>query len=143
MSLEDNLRIVSDLGHQKEEKLCAWLRYLVGLASGALTVLLALGKGIAPGTTGTAQRVALTSLALGILLGSLRLYVEVSSLRAHARNLVEQANRQIDRGASEPFLPSVAKPSGILLASEYLCYLSLAVALVALVFVVWTLPVTV
>ena len=143
MSLyEENLRIVGDLGRQKEEKVYRWLQYLIGLASGVLAVLFAFQRRIPAGTPGTALRYAITALALGILLGSLRLYVEVWYVRAHLKALLEQANRQIDTMTFVPFSGNVATAPKHLMVCEYLCYLAFLTALVSLVVVAWTLPVT-
>jgi len=123
---------VVDYSRTREEKVYAWLRYLIGLASGALAVLVSLQSHTSAGTAGVAQRVALVALGCGILLGSLRLYGEVWIAREMVKRLVAERKRQALEGDPDP-LPIAASLPLFVKLSEWLCYLSLVVAVVSLI----------
>ena len=85
---ERDFQELLELGRKRDEKVYAWLRYLIGLASGALAVLVSLQSHTQPGAAGIAQKIAWVSLGSGILFGSLRLYGEVWTARQLVLKLV-------------------------------------------------------
>lgn len=87
---------------RRDEKRFAWLRYLVGLASGSLAVLVSLGdhQGHAH-NAGMCLRLACIALGLGILLGSSALYAEVATADALLKDMVRIGKRRA-LGVSEP-----------------------------------------
>jgi hypothetical protein len=131
MTLEEFQEVV-DYSRKREEKAYAWLRYLIGLASGALAVLVSLQNHTEPGTAGIALKVALVALGSGILLGSLRLYGEVWIAREMVKLLVAERKRQAIEGDPDP-LPIAAALPLFVKQSEWLCYLSLVVAVISLI----------
>ncbi|MGD1278707.1 MAG: hypothetical protein ABR964_15955 [Tepidisphaeraceae bacterium] len=136
MTTWGDLKEVGDLFAQKEEKVYGWMRYLVGLAAGALTILVSLERGTRTGISEFAHRSALLSLSLGILLGSLRAYAEVWFARGYLANLIEQKNRLLS-GAERRIEPNVVKKPPLSATCEYLCYLCLFLALLFLVLMAW------
>jgi hypothetical protein len=129
---EPELREVFELGDKRDQKVYAWLRYLIGLASGALTVLVALQGKTPPSTGGIALKVTWVALGSGILLGALSLFGEVRTARAMVRLLVKQKN-QPEYRPGDPPSPIVVPPSRVLKWSERLCYCSFVVAVISLV----------
>jgi hypothetical protein len=121
-----------EYGQKRDEKVYAWLRYLIGLASGALAVLVSLQSHSEHGVAGIAQKVAWISLGSGILLGSLRLYGEVWTEREMVKKLVAERKRQALSGDATT-LPIVAMLPRYVRLSERLCYCSLILAVVSLV----------
>jgi hypothetical protein len=128
----EEFKEVIEYARKREEKVYAWLRYLIGLASGALAVLVSLQSHVDAGTAGVAQKVALVALGCGILLGSLRLYGEVWTARELVKRLVEERKRQAEEGDPEPSPISVALPRFVK-QSEWLCYTSFVVSVVSLI----------
>ena len=123
---------VVEYGQKRDEKVYEWLRYLIGLASGALAVLVSLQSHSEPGVAGIAQKVAWVALGSGILLGSLRLYGEVWTARELVKKLVAERKRQALSGDATTS-PIVAELPRYVKLSERFCYCSLILAVVALV----------
>ncbi len=133
-----------ELTDRRNEKLYAWLRHLMLLAGGALTVLVSLDAG--GGSSGAALlslRVAWTGLGAGILLGSISLYAEVWQPTSLVVNLAakhkEHSSRQKGGGPSETMSEPVvsARPPWWMRCAERGCYGSLAIAVVFLVVFAW------
>ena len=125
-----------ELGRRRDEKVYAWLRYLIGLASGALAVLVSLQIHTQPGAAGIAQKIAWVSLGSGILFGSLRLYGEVWTARELVLKLVAERERQHLSGDAT-MLPVVVNLPRYVKLSERACYCSLISAVVTLVVFAW------
>ena len=139
MLTSDDWKELSGFGSVVKEKHSGWFRYLVGLGAGALTVMVAFGKGIQAGLPGYEQRVALISLPLGILAGSFCAYAEVLQLLRHWDNLVAQKTRLM-AGYERIDAPSVVGKTPFLKICEKLCYLAFLISLGAMVVFAWTLP---
>ncbi|MBI5385659.1 MAG: hypothetical protein HZA90_13355 [Verrucomicrobia bacterium] len=132
---ESDLREIFDLAREREQKVYAWLRYLIGLASGALTVLVALQDKLPPTTTGialVALKAAWVALGSGILLGAVSLFGEIRTAREMVNLLVKQKS-QPEYHPGDPPSPILVPKLPILKWSERLCYCSLVVAVVSLV----------
>ena len=128
----------------RRDTLYSWLRYVVGLSSGALTVLVSLGKGIPSDTGNIAQKAALLLLATGLLFGVLRLRGEVYTAQKEA-DRVEEWLRAKGRGEIpiEAILGMQSiPPMPFAKLLERGCYACLSLALVALVVMAWNLPVS-
>ena len=119
---------VVEFAQKRDEKVYAWLRYLIGLGSGSLAVLVSMQSHMQPGSAGIAQKIAWVSIGSGILLGSLRLYGEVWIARELVRKFVAQKTKP--PSADGPI--SVEMPK-TLKWCERACYFSFCVAVVALV----------
>ena len=132
MNLEE-LKSIFELGRQRDEKMYAWLRNLVLLASGALTVIVSLGAGAnASGVSLQFLRLAWLSLGSGILLGAVALHGEVWT----AAELARQMNRQIKLrppGSTAPLGPIFAPLPARYKWSRILCYAALTTAVISLV----------
>lgn len=125
----DDLDEIYALADRRNEKLFAWLRWLILLAAGAFTLLLtADGTGTASNVFLKAARICMT---LGILLGSAALYGEVWHARALVRRLVEDRMRPPSRNAAEPSPISVPRP-WLFRIAECGCYLSLLASILSL-----------
>jgi len=138
-TVENILKELTDLTNKREQAVYSWLRYLVGLASGALAILVALGSGLPASKANTFHRVAMVSLALGILLGSIRLYGEVWIARGHLNNSIKQI-QQASSGVF-PLEGFAVKPMPFSKSCERLCYICLVVALASLLVLAWTPPI--
>jgi hypothetical protein len=123
---------VVEYGRKRDEKVYAWLRYLIGLASGALAVLVSLQSHSQTGVSGIAQKISWVALGSGILLGSLRLYGEVWTAREMVKKLVAERKRQASQGDAIPS-PIVVELPRFVKLSERLCYGSLILAVISLV----------
>lgn len=118
---------------EREEKRCAWLRHLLILASGALTVLVSLHADKAStGISLLCMRVAWVGLGSGILLGSICLYGEVWHASEMVKKMVEALIERDFRGIAVPENIFVLRPWWHKW-SERSCYCSLIVSVVALV----------
>lgn len=129
---EEQLREVFQFADKRDETVYAWLRYLIGLASGALAILASLQNHQEHGVAGIAQKVSWTALGLGILLGALRAYGEVWTAREIVRRLVAERKRQSTSGDTN-VLPIIAAAPRILIWCEWACYGSLILAVISLV----------
>ena len=142
MLTEDGLReLVNELtGHRevRERAFYSWMRYLVGLGSGALTLLVALGRASPSPRDSVLDRVALISLALGILFGSLRIYGEVWTADGILKDLMALRREQIS-DEKIPDRPIDVRPIPFSVVCERICYLSLFVALISFVILAWHL----
>jgi hypothetical protein len=130
------MKQVAERGDQREQAVYSWLRYLVGLAAGALAILVSLGSGASSDIDRKFHRVALISLALGILLGSIRLYAEVWFARGRESNAAAQLKQALSGAidASTLYVP----PMPFAKTCERLCYVFLVVALLSLIALAWT-----
>jgi len=118
---------------EREEKRCAWLRHLLIIASGALTVLVSLHADKAStGISLLCMRIAWVSLGSGILLGSICLYGEVWHSSEMVNRMVEALLERDFRGVAVPNSIFVLRPWWHKW-SELLCYCSLVISVVALV----------
>jgi hypothetical protein len=131
---------LADLTDRRDQALYSWLRYLVGLASGALAILVALGTGLPAPKASMFHRIAMVSLGFGILLGSIRLYGEVWIARAHLDNSIKQ-KRQADETGTIGVETLFARPIPFSKSCERLCYLCFVVALASLMILAWTPPI--
>jgi len=137
---EKDMRQTLDLVRQREERLDSWLRYLVGLASGALTVLVALQTdkpdGLLPSTC---LKVAQVSLGLGILLGAVALYGRVFETRGLLKHWVrDRSSRVYDERPGEPPSITVGPDMSLFRWSERACYLSLTIAVISFITLSWS-----
>jgi hypothetical protein len=117
------------LASRRDDKVYAWLRWLVLLASGAFTVLVSLHQPT-PNQDGERLciKLAWTALGAGILFGAFAIYSEVWVTRKLVKMLVELKTN--DPGATNAL---VARPPWLLRVCEALCYVSLLTAVIALV----------
>jgi hypothetical protein len=132
---ERDIRQTLDMARERDARLDSWLRYLVGLASGALTVLVSLQKDTPqPEFPSVCLRVAWGTLGLGILLGSVALYGHVFQQRGLVKRWVaDRGARTEDEAAGESPSPTTGPSMRVFQWAERLCYSSLIVAVVALV----------
>lgn len=125
----EEIRTLAEPVREANKKHYEWMRGLVLAASGALTVLVSFhsDKDLA-GFASHCIKTAWISLGSGILLGSISLHGDVWSAREMARRLAE--------GLSKQRLGNITVHVELPLRyrlSTMLCYISLAVAVIALV----------
>jgi hypothetical protein len=130
----EELREIFDLAAKRDEKLYGWLRHLILLGSGSLTVLVSLQPVQPPGgLAGACLKCAWVSLGLGILLASVRLYGEVWT----AKELVKRLRTmRIEKPAIDGISqnePISLKPPWYILKAESACYTSFLLSVVFLV----------
>lgn len=120
-----------DWAKERDRQTYAWLRYLLGLAAGSLSILVSLQSAPAQGTAGILQRASWMLIGCGILLGSVRLSGEVRTARA----LVEILGKRLQASHVEPTSggPIVPELPKLISGAEAWCYRCLALGLVALV----------
>ena len=125
----EDANALSESVKKRNEKYYAWIRHLILLASGSLTVLVALyTKQPVSGFSLFCMKAAWVSLGLGILLGSVCLHGEVKSAVEMARLMGEAVSSpRYGHTAIHVILPARYK------ACEYACYVSLVCAVVSLV----------
>lgn len=131
MSLENQVRELFERARERDEKRHAFLRHLLLLTSGALTLLVSLGP-IARSSGSELARVSLQAawplLGLSILFLSVALHGEVSISAALVKRLAEDI-----RSKPGVPVPSVVKPRAIYAAAERAAYVALALSVLALV----------
>jgi len=125
---EAEIREIFEQAQKRDEKVYAWARNLILLAAGSLSVLVSLLQGVPP----LLLKLALSFLALGILLGALFLYGEIWKAREMVKRLVEQRKTQSCHDADRPS-PIVARPPWWIERAEKACYAALALAVAFLV----------
>lgn len=131
--LNDSYQILAEVVQRREEKRYLWLKQLLLLATGTLSVLVSFRAGTTH--THTAHvflSVGLASLGLGILFGSISLYGEVRM----AHDAVEQTARELRRRLSNPETPAepiFAKRPVFYAIAQGCCYTVLVVAMISLV----------
>lgn len=133
MRREDFYRILVDLTQKREEKRYLWLKQLLLLATGSLSVLVSLRAGTT--NTHTAHvflSVALAALGLGILFGAISLHGEVRL----SHETLEQTKKELIRQFENPETlaePAFCKLPAVYTVAETLCYTALVVAVISLV----------
>ena len=133
MTANDCFQQLAVLIKQREEKRYAWLRHLLLLASGSLSVLVSLRAG--EHTVGFPHyciATALASLGLGILLGAISLYGEVRTAQDLVKRMSDEGLRRLKNPGTPDELISSQLPVGYAVA-ETLCYLSFVVSTISLV----------
>ena len=131
--MDDDFQELVQLSEKRDEKSYAWLRYLILLASGALTVLVSLQSGKSQvGLAALCLKVAWGTLGLGILLASVSLFGETWIAREMVKQFVEEKKRRLSSDDQTPWRIVVRTPH-ILHWSERLAYISLIAALISLV----------
>jgi hypothetical protein len=131
--LDDYYRQLAELSQKQMEKHYAWLRYLLLLASGSLSILVALRSGAS--NTRTAHAIlsaALASLGLGILLGSIALYGENRIALETVKKTAEELLRRLNNPGTPDESFSVRKPV-VCIVAERGCYVFLVLAVISLV----------
>jgi hypothetical protein len=120
-----------ELNNKSLEALYSWLRYLVGLAAGGLTVLVSLSSPPTGFWSCLFQDMAVLSLGIGILAGAIRLYAE----RWHARKVVLLHSDQLEahRLTGAEFSSIHVDIPKWWRNAEQACYLFLFAALISLV----------
>jgi hypothetical protein len=126
---EEQFRHFLELADKRDEKRYAFLRHLLLLATGALTILVSLKTD----STGSSfavwsLRLAWPALGLGILLLALALYGDIWTADALVRHRAEQL-----RERSSAASPSVATRPRYYVWCERAAYAALATTVVALV----------
>ena len=135
---KDELSELFDWAARRDAILYAWLRHLILLGSGSLSLLVALRP--VPATDPAAAaclKGAWVALGLGILLASVRLYGEVWTEKAKVGRLEKMRRLQHESGGVLPTGPIVCKPPGYILKAEPASYASFAAAVVLLVAAAW------
>jgi len=133
MTPDDCLREIAKLVQQREEKRYTWLRHLLLLASGSLSVLVSLRTGVhTVGFQHYCIATALASLGLGILFGAVSLHGEVRTAHDIVKAMTEEGIRQLRNPGTPDETVSSTLPARYTLA-EKLCYLSLVISVVSLV----------
>ena len=133
MTFQEILEQMAVLIKDKEAKRYAWLRHLVLLASGSLSVLVSLrGTDHVARLPHYCMAAGVASLGLGILCGAVALHGEVWT----AHDLVVQMQKHRDTlldDPSAPFPGILSKNPARYRIAERFCYFFLVVAVIALV----------
>lgn len=126
---------MTEKGLAREAAICSWMRFLVGLSAGALAILASLGRSSSDYPQWI-RRTGILSLALSILLGTLRIYGESRLAKAQEKNLLV-AVRATLAGDQIPQSATFVKKQRFSTAYEIGCYAACAVALVSLSVLSW------
>lgn len=132
MNVHAYVKTATDAANQGRERLYAWLRWLVLLAAGFFSLMAGqfFGKeALLP--LALLPKLALTTNALGILLGAVALYGEPASARRLASAAREQAIAVLEGRATADGTPISAAPPRISQWAEPACYASLLASLLA------------
>jgi hypothetical protein len=136
--MAQGVRDLAALKEKRAQALYQWLRHLLLLAAGGLTLMVSLrGNTTVTGIDLIALRTAWIALGTGILSGAIALYGEVSMQRRLEESLAEKYKALWDawrRGNTDAtFGPVSIPPTWWMVSAERLCYLTLATAVIALV----------
>lgn len=130
--MKNKLDALIELADRRDTSLYGWLRFLVGLSAGGLTLFVTLHSG---GNLTYTQRLlaalSLASVSLGILAGCIALYAELYNVRT----LVQKASvlvRQSSRPLAEPAENIFSEPNKWFRRAERICYLSLSLSVLFL-----------
>lgn len=119
-----------ELASERDRRLDSWLRYLVGLAVGALTVMASLQKDIPDALAPSlCLKAAWGTLGPGILLGAVALYGRVFAQRGLVRQWVKDRSTSAE---SAKAAATTGPAMTLFLWAERLCYGCLAAAVLAL-----------
>ena len=130
----EELQEILDWAAKRDAKLTEWLKHLILLATGALSILVALQPlHTATGLAAVFQKGAWVSLGLGILLGSISLYAAVWQAKKLVKLLVKmRIDKPKSNGASQS-APISVKLHPVFRIAERGCYISLTAAVICLV----------
>jgi hypothetical protein len=121
-----------DLQEQRDKELIELLRYLILLAAGSLSILVSLqGETPPTGFPGLFLRLTWIALALGILLGGMRLYGELSMKKKLVVRACEKIERSMTGHGDISGGVQVPTPAKYRYA-EWGCYIFLAISLLTL-----------
>jgi hypothetical protein len=130
---EKQFRELCDWAQKRDDKFYAWVRWLILLASGSLTVLVSLQPvQNFPPLSSCLLRMAMAMLAQSILLGSLVSYGEIWIEREKVRRLQEQRKLQVSNAGDESPSPIVVAPPAWIRKIEQPFYISLILAVLLL-----------
>ena len=129
MDFEQSMRALMEQAQQRNEKRSAWLRHLLLLSAGSLTLLVSLKPEASAGRLALySLRVAWPALGVGILALAVALHAELWAAQALTRKMA-QAIAQGSFGAG----PTVVQPPAIYHVCEKIAYAALATSVLALV----------
>lgn len=130
----EELREIFDWAEKRDEALYQWLRHLILLGSGSLSLLVSLQPlHPASGPAAVFLKGAWITLGLGILLASIRLYGEVWTRKEEVKRLETMRRERPAIDGISQNAPIVAKPPWYILKAEPACYVSFIAAVVLLV----------
>ena len=132
---DKEIQQVLDVVEERNEKLYAWLRWLLLLAASSLAVLVSL-HGDKPflGVSGVMMKFAWVLLGSGIVFGAFALYVEVWTARRILEELIRRKrDRDLAGNEAVPRAEILVTAPNVLRLCEPACYVSLLGAVVAIV----------
>jgi len=133
MTAQDVLKDLEGLVNQQEAKRYAWLRHVLLLASGSLSVLISLRSGFHTcGFPRYCIATALASLGFGILFGAFTLHGEVATAQDLVRQMKARGQQLLQNPAAD-ILPILSSLPRRYEWSERLCYFCLVVSVISLV----------
>jgi hypothetical protein len=128
MELEDYQKA----GEEKDAKKYAWLRHIVLMASGGLTVLVSLHKDTPSNVVAHVLfSITIGLLGVGILFASIALYGEVHQAALKLKETAQYVIRQ-RKGESNPLFSFLDMPKRYEVC-ETICYVSLILAILSLI----------
>jgi hypothetical protein len=131
---EAEYRELCEWGAQRDEKLYAWLRHLILLGAGSLSVLVSLQPAQhVEGFPSVCMKAAWICLGLGILFASVRLYAEVFNEKEKVKALVKfRIEKPAINGISqnEPITPRLP---WYIHKAEPTCYICFVLAVIFIV----------
>jgi len=125
---------------KRESATYSWLKYLIGLAAGALAVLASFSGVPRHGLQRYAMTTAAITLATGVLAGLIRIYGELQTARFFATETAKQSQELLS-GVRTDFSPIVIEKTGFWQICELICYFALFISLVSLVCLLLLSPV--
>lgn len=130
----DQYRELVSVQQKRKDKFFIWLRHILLMASGLLSVLIGLHQNKSQNDyERIIFAITISTLAFGILTGSILLFSEVDTLIRLQKAYAKQLIRQRDEGIQVDKLVSV--PNGKFFSFlEKICYSSFIISIVSLVF---------
>jgi len=130
----DEFAEICEWAEQRDATLYRWLRHLILLGTGSLSVLVSLQPLVpASGAAAVCQQGAWATLGLGILLAAVRLYGEVWAAKAKVEQLVTRRRSPPPTSAAAANAPIVWTLPWWILRAEPACYGSFVLAVLFLV----------
>ena len=129
---QSELKEIYEFADRRDQTLYEWLRFIILLGSGALSLLVPLLQGH-NNSSSTWLKCTWISLGIGIITASIRLYVQVLTKKQLVKKLIQlRKEYPATNGISQkqPFGYNPPKP---LIYCEHICYVSFMLAIVSLV----------
>jgi hypothetical protein len=130
--LKSHVKVLVDLANEKSDKLYAWYKQVLLMASGLLSILIALHSKRSDNFQEHLMFVVtVISLSVGIVTGSIFLFSEVSNIDRARKEYAEQASKYV-RGEIQGNIFASGETAKVFVFCEWLSYIAFLIAICSL-----------